>query len=1170
MKRIFSISRLGMMVFCLMVTGISLSVFGNVLHVTTSGSGGSYTSIQAAIDAANAGDTIRVAEGTYLENLEMDQSVTLEGGWNEAFTERNWDTHPTTIDGQASGSVIYVPAGHEVVIDGFVITNGDGSNYLGWGGGIRVGESFNSEGFTTIRNNIIRDNVASTEASGQGEGGGIHVYNNQVLIENNKIYRNKAQTAPDQSGRGGGIFTGWMASATITGNEITTNTAALSPTGYEAGEGGGIYTYSSIGDNIIEDNIIQGNIGTVDGVGRGGGGHIAGDMKNNQVRNNIASKNGEGQGGGIFANYVSYMEENIITDNIASQGGDGTGGGVYAVQLQYCRGNQILNNTANRAGGLFLGSYSRSTVYHNFIMNNHATGNVAATYDGGGGISSNDNEAEIYENVIMGNTTNYAGGGILIYNVTDTTVKNNVIQGNLAAGGGGMNIYSSSGTVTRNTIKQNGAFFGGGMHIWGSAAPQFDRNIIVENTALGFFTLAGGGITVSLDSTAVVKFTNHIIARNATGTGGVVGGLLVNGGTCHLANCSIVDNNTGTYKEGVAFLSKHGTHSVFNTIVAGHTTGIYADPGVSTLLDYNDYYDNTTANLTGTSAGTHDLTVNPQFRNRPAGDYHLLDTSGLVNAGRIEPGVTADFEGDPRPRGPAFDIGADECYLFYAFVSAESGNDTTGDGASGDPFATVAKALAETEHAGTIFVAEGTYTGIYNLTRNVHLWGGFEDDTWTQDIKKYPTILDGNKLGCVIRIQGYFVYAEVEGFTITGGYANFETGPAGGISIFDGATATIRYNRITGNVGENEAGGILVYNETGWPCLIEGNRIYGNDSLGQDMLPPGVGKGTRLAEGAAPPGGGILIFGGPMNVINNFIYHNRCPKGGDGIAVLFGENVRILHNSFSRNGMEETGQGIYLRGNPSSYVIHNNIISGHHIGLKLDSGPEVDYDYNCFWDNDIHREGIAPAPDDVIGDPRFADAETGDLHIRHASAARDAGNPDPDYTSLFDLDEDARPYGAGVDIGADEMYNSPPMFDFLAPTEDSNAARNQFLIRWVDEDYDNDADISLYQDTDDKDFDGTMINGVLSEDSVTNQLAFDTSGLSEGFYYIHVTINDGVNDPVIKYAPFPVRVTRITKAQMIDHILGRAAIPLARLIFAELNNDAVINIADLITLLNLP
>jgi hypothetical protein len=1159
-----------MLVLALLVTGLGAIGFGdiiNILYVTVSGTGGTYTSIQAAIDAADAGDIIRVAGGTYYENILVNESVTLEGGWNEAFTDRNPESRLTTIDGQANGSVIIVPGGYQVTIDGFVITNGNATSPLGWGGGIRIGESFDDTGFTTVRNCVIRDNIASSASPGQGEGGGIHVYNHHALIENNKIYRNTAQTAPDLSGKGGGICTSWMSYVTIKGNEITTNTAALSPIGYASGAGGGIYTLYSGEIFLIEDNIIEGNIGTIDGTGEGGGCHVGANLKNNKIRYNIASKNGTGKGGGLYAEYAPYVEDNTITNNIASETGDGTGGGIDSQQMQTCKGNQILNNSAKRGGGIYLGASTYSTLYHNNIANNKATGSSAATFDGGGGIYNNNNGSKIYENFIIGNTSNYAGGGIFIYNVTNTTVNNNLVQGNLAAGGGGINILSSTGEINKNVIRLNGAYWGGGLYLGGSDAPQFDWNIITENLALGSGGYAGGGIGVNLDSTASVKFTNHIIARNATGALGLVSGVLVGGGTCHLVNCSIVDNNSGTYKEGLAFLSKHGTHSVFNTIVAGHTTGVFADTGVTVVLDYNDYYDNS-PNLTGASAGAHDLFIDPQFRDRAVGNYRLIGSSGLVDAGRTEAGVTTDFESDPRPRGAAFDIGADECYLIHAYVSSGSGSDTTGDGSSGNPFASVTKAVGEVEYNATIYVAQGLYSGTNILNRTVHLKGGYEDDAWTRDIDQYATILDAEQLGGVIRIDGYFVFAEVEGFTITGGYADIETGPAGGVTIMDGASATIRYNRIFGNVGVNEGAGVSIYNTGGWPCLIERNRIYNNDSLGQEVLPH-LKPRSKLAEGIPSPGGGVLIMGGPTRVMNNFIHHNTAIRGGDGLSVLGGENIHILHNSVAYNGMEN-GEGIYLSGDDSSYVVYNNIISGHHIGIKIQSGAEVDYAYNCFWDNDIDRDGMPASPHDIIGDPCFADPGTGNFHIRHNSAARDTANTASEYAAIFDIDGNARPNGGGSDIGADEMYNSPPLFHFLAPSKLDSAARNTFLFRWVDEDYDDNAQIRLYWDTDNKDFNGTMLNGIISEDAMANQIAWDTSGLAEGLYYIHVKIDDSVNDPIIKYASYPLIVTRVTWAELIDHILKRTELPIGRRPFAELNNDSGIDIADYIILMNLP
>jgi hypothetical protein len=58
----------------------------------------------------------------------------------------------------------------------------------------------------------------------------------------------------------------------------------------------------------------------------------------------------------------------------------------------------------------------------------------------------------------------------------------------------------------------------------------------------------------------------------------------------------------------------------------------------------------------------HSASANPRYKN-PAGDantvdLHILNTSPCIGAGIAIPGITVDFDGDPRANPPA--IGADE------------------------------------------------------------------------------------------------------------------------------------------------------------------------------------------------------------------------------------------------------------------------------------------------------------------------------------------------------------------------------------------------------------------------------------------------------------------------------------------------------------------------------
>ncbi|NIA11877.1 MAG: hypothetical protein GWP10_19660 [Nitrospiraceae bacterium] len=50
--------------------------------------GADFTSIQAAVDAASAGDTIEVRSGTYVENVDVDKRLTLVGEGADVVTGR--------------------------------------------------------------------------------------------------------------------------------------------------------------------------------------------------------------------------------------------------------------------------------------------------------------------------------------------------------------------------------------------------------------------------------------------------------------------------------------------------------------------------------------------------------------------------------------------------------------------------------------------------------------------------------------------------------------------------------------------------------------------------------------------------------------------------------------------------------------------------------------------------------------------------------------------------------------------------------------------------------------------------------------------------------------------------------------------------------------------------
>ena len=63
-----------------------------------------YSTIQAAIDAADTGVSIRIAGGTYAEAFELKTSkvLTLSGKWNDGFTGQTGDA--TVIKAPKAGT----------------------------------------------------------------------------------------------------------------------------------------------------------------------------------------------------------------------------------------------------------------------------------------------------------------------------------------------------------------------------------------------------------------------------------------------------------------------------------------------------------------------------------------------------------------------------------------------------------------------------------------------------------------------------------------------------------------------------------------------------------------------------------------------------------------------------------------------------------------------------------------------------------------------------------------------------------------------------------------------------------------------------------------------------------------------------------------------------------
>ncbi|UCG68410.1 MAG: VCBS repeat-containing protein [Thermoplasmata archaeon] len=122
--------------------------------------------------------------------------------------------------------------------------------------------------------------------------------------------------------------------------------------------------------------------------------------------------------------------------------------------------------------------------------------------------------------------------------------------------------------------------------------------------------------------------------------------------------------------------------------------------------------------------------------------------------------------------------------------------------------------------------------------------------------------------------------------------------------------------------------------------------------------------------------------------------------------------------------------------------------------------------------------------------------------------------------------EHSRDYSPGsITIDHSGFFNTAPKILILTPEKSIEEAHESFIIRWGDSDPDENAQISLFYDTDQSGHDGVLIVSELSEDDENDFFLWNTSELPEGEYYVYGMITDNVNIPYFDYSQGKLRIS---------------------------------------------
>lgn len=341
-------------------------------------SGATYGTVQAAMDAASAGDAVTVCPGTWTENLRQSRSLSLVG----------FGSSSSILAGSGGTTLTMLPAGTLTLVDLTVqdgrASDGGGlagddatlciarsvfaNNYASYaGGGIYLGGS----GTLQIEDSIFYGNDADYE------GGGIEAYAYTVTIEDSEFYGNWSGY------EAGALELDSTGSGTITDTDFTSNEAIYS---------GGAMVYGGWGPALTLD--LTGVTFTSNTSGYEGGALEIGSWDTPVVTcvscafdSNRSGNEGGAVALGSWGGSTFNGADSTFTENSSGNGGAfGLGGwGTQEVTLEGCT---LDGNTATSEGGAFYLNVAGSAGWATVTVSDSIVTSNTAGVNGGGALVS--------------------------------------------------------------------------------------------------------------------------------------------------------------------------------------------------------------------------------------------------------------------------------------------------------------------------------------------------------------------------------------------------------------------------------------------------------------------------------------------------------------------------------------------------------------------------------------------------------------------------------------------------------------------------------------------------------------------------------------------------------------------------------------------------------------
>ena len=456
------------------------------------GTPGCFSTIQAAVDAAQDGDTINVGPGTFAGGITIDKGIQLVGTAAGATIIRGGGPVITIGDGVGTPTVSL----ERVTITGGSNTSKPDPSFP-QGGGVWIRPAAgNATGATvSIADAVISHNRVNPVRTlppalcgfvcAFATGGGIENHGT-LTVEDTRITDNVAgSTAADPSvasyAAGGGIWNAFQGTLVLRRSVVSGNRAAVNPPNGRNTDGGGIVNIAvlTVEDSVIGDNTsdVEASVQSsfpadVQQEANAGGLYLAGGssttirssrISGNTVHSSNAAGDVEAEAGGIDSDgslllIGSTIDHNSATGTVPASSGflvEADGGGMQVQGETTVRDSRITDNSLSvtsetgialgSGGGVFNLSGSL-TLERTVVAANSASATGVGGFNLGGGIT----------NVLF-------GGGPPELTLTDSVITANRLaasDGIVSQGGGLYTADPFSGdpfptTMTRTVIEGN-------------------------------------------------------------------------------------------------------------------------------------------------------------------------------------------------------------------------------------------------------------------------------------------------------------------------------------------------------------------------------------------------------------------------------------------------------------------------------------------------------------------------------------------------------------------------------------------------------------------------------------------------------------------------------------------------------------------------------------------